>query len=205
MGEAAIVPENETVCLGQRSMLIRLFPELFNSRFLLFVIYSPSFQARMRKAAIGMTVKHLRVGGVEALMVPVPPKHEQDRIVAIVEALFAHCDRPMAQLASKQAIASNFAKASIEAITGIRIEDKEDMKAPKTELVSRLRLGVSPADKDQAPLAALLIRSNGELAAKALWQMSGLEIDDFYRQLKTEMARGWIMQPEPAYVREVAA
>jgi len=79
------------------------------------------------------------------------------------------------------------------------------MKVPKTELVSRLRLGASPADKDQAPLVALLIRNNGEVAANALWQMSGLEIDDFYRQLKTEMARGWIVEPEPAYVREVAA
>lgn len=205
MGEAAIVPEGDTVCLGQRSMLIRLFPELFNNRFLLYVIYSPSFQARMMEAAIGMTVKHLRVGGVEDLMVPVPPKQEQDRIVAIADALFAHCDRLMAQLASKQTTASNLAKASIEAITGIRTEVNEEMKAPKTELVSRLSLGVSPADKDQAPLAALLMRSKGELAAKALWQISGLEIDAFYRQLKTEMDHGWIVQPELAYVHEVAA
>ena len=205
MGEAAIVPEGETVCLGQRSMLIRLFPKLFNNRFLLYVMYSPSFQARMMEAAIGMTVKHLRVGGVEDLMVPVPPKQEQDRIVAIVDALFSHCDRLMAQLARKEATASNLAQASIEAITGIRTEEHEEMKAPKTELVSRLRLGVSPADKDQAPLAALLIRNQSELAAKALWQASGLEIDDFYRQLKTEMARGWIVEPEPAYMLEVAA
>jgi type I site-specific restriction endonuclease len=36
-------------------------------------------------------------------------------------------------------------------------------------------------------------------------RMSSLEIDDFYRQLKTEMTRGWIVEPESAYVREVAA
>ena len=197
--------KNINLDLGQRSMLIRLFPELFNNRFLLYVIYSPSFQARMMEAAIGMTVKHLRVGEVEDLMFPVPPKQEQGRIVAIVDALFAHCDRLMAQLASKQATASNLAKASVEAVTGIRTEVHEEMKAPKTELVSRLTLGISPTDKDQAPLAALLMRSKGELAAKALWQASGLEIDEFYRQLKGEMAHGWIVQPEVAYVREVAA
>ena len=67
MGEAAIVPEGEKVCLGQRTMLLRLFPELFNNRFLLYVIRSPSFQTQMIEAAIGMTVKHLRVGGVEDL------------------------------------------------------------------------------------------------------------------------------------------
>lgn len=46
MGEAAIVPDGEKVCLGQRSMLIRLFPDLFSNRFLLYVIQSPSFQTR---------------------------------------------------------------------------------------------------------------------------------------------------------------
>ncbi|OHC65081.1 MAG: hypothetical protein A2040_17345 [Rhodocyclales bacterium GWA2_65_19] len=50
-----------------------------------------------------------------------------------------------------------------------------------------------------------LMRSKGELAAKAVWQASGLEIDEFYRQLKTEMAHGWIVQPEVAYVRDVTA
>lgn len=80
MGEAAIVPEGERVCLGQRTMLVRLFPALFSNRYLLYVIQSPSFQLRMNEAAIGMAVKHLRVGGVEDLVVPVPPHAEQDQI-----------------------------------------------------------------------------------------------------------------------------
>ena len=79
------------------------------------------------------------------------------------------------------------------------------MKVPKTELVSTLRVGVSPANSERAPLAAILIRNNGEIPAKTLWQASGLEIDAFYQQLKTEMARGWIVQPEVAYMREVEA
>ncbi len=75
-------------------------------------------------------------------------------------------------------------------------------KLPFTERV--LSLGHCPADKDQPPLA-LLIRSKGELSAKALWHPSVLEIDEFYRQLKTEMAHGWVVQPELADVREVVA
>jgi hypothetical protein len=36
--------------------------------------------------------------------------------------------------------------------------------------------------------------------------MSGLvEIDAFYQQLKTELAKGWIVQPEVAYMKEVEA
>jgi len=205
MGEAAIVPEGETVCLGQRTMLLRLFPELFNNQFLVYAIYSPSFQTRMVEAAIGMTVKHLRVGGVEDLMIPVPPKDEQDQIVAIIDQLFSHCEQLAQNLARKQKMGSNLAKSSIEALTGIRSEEEEELKTPKTELIAKLRLGESPNIKEQAPLAAILAQQNGEMAAKDLWQRFGKEIDAFYDQLKLEVSRGWILEPAVAEMHEVEA
>jgi len=79
------------------------------------------------------------------------------------------------------------------------------MKAPKTELVSRLQTKNTPNADDSAPLAKLLTEHNGELPAKALWQQSGLDIDAFYQQLRTEMAQGWIVEPEKAVMKEVAA
>jgi type I restriction enzyme S subunit len=130
---------------------------------------------------------------------------EQVEILGKVKALTTSCNGLKEQRRNAMRTACELPTTAVVSITGIRIEDKEEMKAPRTELVARLRIGVSPADNDQAPLAALLIRNQGELAAKALWQMSGLEIDDFYRQLKTKTALGWIVQPEPAYVRQVAA
>lgn len=130
MGEAAIVPDGEKVCLGQRSMLIRLFLDLFSNRFLLYVIQSPSFQTRMIEAAIGMTVKHLRVGGVEDLVVPVPPKAEQDQIVAIVDGLFRVCDHYADQLSCKQRIATHLAASAVSSLTSITSEQEEEpMKA----------------------------------------------------------------------------
>lgn len=206
MGEAAIVPDGEKVCLGQRSMLIRLFPDLFSNRFLLYVIQSPSFQTRMTEAAIGMTVKHLRVGGVEDLVVPVPPKAEQDRIVAIVDGFFRMCDHYADQLSRKQRIATNLAASALSSLTGIAIEQEEEpMKAPQTELIAQLRLGSAPDIKAQAPLATILARHHGEMSAKDLWQRFGGEIDAFYAQLKTEVAHGWILEPTLAQVRTVAA
>ncbi|NWO03457.1 MAG: restriction endonuclease subunit S [Idiomarinaceae bacterium] len=203
MGEAAIVPENEKVCLGQRTMLIRLFPELFNNRFLLYVIRSPSFQTRMIEAAIGMSVKHLRVGGVEDLLVPVPPKPEQDAIVNIIDSLFEICERFEKQLSKKQRIAENLVTSSVSTLTGITIEQEEEpMKAPQTELVAPVRLGTPPDVKAQAPLATILARHNGEMSAKDLWQRFGGEIDAFYSQLKVEVAHGWILEPEKAEMLE---
>jgi type I restriction enzyme S subunit len=52
-------------------------------------------------------------------------------------------------------------------------------------------------------LVRLITKHEGELSAKALWQQSGLEIDAFYQQLKTEMANGWIVEPEKTVMKEV--
>lgn len=203
MGEAAIVPEGERVCLGQRTMLIRLFPELFSSRYLLYVIQSPSFQARMNEAAIGMTVKHLRVGGVEDLMVPVPPREEQNRIVEIVDRLFELCDHHADSIGNCLRVAASLATTTVAALTGISVDAEEEspLKAPQTELIAPLRLGTLPAVKDLAPLATLLARNQGEMSARDLWQRFGGEIDAFYTQLKTEVAHGWITEPPVAEVR----
>jgi type I restriction enzyme S subunit len=203
MGEAAIVPEGERVCLGQRTMLIRLFPELFSSRYLLYVIQSPSFQARMIEAAIGMTVKHLRVGGVEDLMVPVPPREEQSRIVEIVDRLFELCDHHADRIGNGLRVAANLAITTVAALMGISVDAEEEspLKAPQTELIAPLRLGTLPDVKDLAPLATLLARNQGEMSARDLWQRFGGEIDAFYAQLKTEVAHGWITEPPVAEVR----
>lgn len=207
MGEAAIVPDGERVCLGQRTMLIRLFEELFSNRYLLYVIQSPSFQARMTEAAIGMTVKHLRVGDVEDLVIPVPPRDEQDQIVRIVDGLFGLCDEHANHLNVGLRIAASLASSTVAALTGIALEQDEEtaVKAPQTELIAPLRLATPPDVKAQAPLATLLARHQGEMAARDLWQRFGGEIDAFYAQLKTEVAHGWIAEPDVAQVREKAA
>lgn len=203
MGEAAIVPTDHIVCLGQRLMLIRLFADLFNTRYLIYVIRSPEFQRRIQDSALGMTVKHINVRDVETLMLPVPPKSEQDAIVNKIDSLFGICNHLEKQMSNKQRIAENLVISSVATVTGISIEQEEDpMKAPKTELVALVRLGTPPDVKAQAPLATILARHNGEMSAKDLWQRFGGEIDAFYAQLKTEVAHGWILEPKPAEMRE---
>lgn len=205
MGEAAIVPEGTKVCLGQRIMLVRVFPDLFSHRFLLYVVYSPSFRERMTEAAIGMTVKHLRVGDVEDLMVPVPPRVEQDRIVDSVDELFAICDGLERRIQELRQIATELSKASVEVITGVYTEEQQKLKIPKTELISTLRIGAETQIRETGTLTEILANNDGELPAKTLWNLSGLEIDVFYQKLKTEMTKGWIIQPEVAYVKEEEA
>ncbi len=139
------------------------------------------------------------------MLLPLPPIEEQRRIVAKVDQLMALIDKLEEQQARKAKIAQAFAQAAVSAITGTEIKEPEKMKAPKTELVSRLQTRNKPNAADPAPLAKLLTEHNGELPAKALWQRSGLEIDAFYQQLRTEMANGWIIEPEKAVMKEIEA
>jgi type I restriction enzyme S subunit len=88
MGEACIVPAGMTVCLGQRTMLMRPSPAITAS-FLLAALMSPVIADLIDRVAVGSGVKHLRVGDVERLPIPLPPMAEQLRIVAELDRLLS--------------------------------------------------------------------------------------------------------------------
>lgn len=102
VGEVAIIPENEILCMGQRMMLLRPFHDLMLKEYLLIAIMSPDFLSRLENSQIGATVKHLRVGDVEKAMIAVPSLREQKRIVAKVDQLMALCDELEARLIKGQ-------------------------------------------------------------------------------------------------------
>lgn len=97
-GEAAIVPENTRLCMGQRMMLFRSFHDLLLPAYLLTVIQSHNFQAQYGDKQVGVGVQHLRVGDVESLVLPTPPLAEQHQIVAEVEARTSAIDHLEAEL-----------------------------------------------------------------------------------------------------------
>lgn len=114
MGEACIIPEGMTVCMGQRMMLIRLVEGTFDSRFLLYTLLAPDMMDRVQDKPVGATVEHLRVGGVETMLVPVPPLAEQRRIVTKVDELMALCDNLKAALAEARQRHDQLASTLIE-------------------------------------------------------------------------------------------
>jgi type I restriction enzyme S subunit len=84
MGEAAIIPPGLKICLGQRTMLMRPSAAV-DKGFLLAALMSPVVRRLIDRVAVGSGVKHLRVGDVERIPVPLPPLAEQHRIVAEVD------------------------------------------------------------------------------------------------------------------------
>jgi len=206
VGRAAVWNAELPICLHQNHVFrarlrsVEFMPVWFERYF-----NSPIGRAYFEGAAKQTTnLASINMRQVRSCPVPIPPLAEQKRIVAKVDELMALCDTLEAKLRKASQVQEQLAISSIAALTGIQSQEKETMKAPKTELVARLKIGKKPTTKDQAPLAALLVRHNGELDPKVLWQHSGMErIDDFYHQLKFEMNQGWIVQPEVPSMRVV--
>jgi type I restriction enzyme S subunit len=117
MGEVCIIPEGMKVCLGQRMMLIRLLPGTMDQKYLLYSLMAPDLMERVQDKPVGATVQHLRVGGVETLLTPIPPLAEQRRIVARVEQLMALVDALETQLAASRATAANLLSALVAELT----------------------------------------------------------------------------------------
>lgn len=163
------------------------------------------FSGRLSRYYTGATIKHLTGRSLAEYAIPLPPIAEQYRIVKRVDELMLHCDQLERRLGSALQIADRLAISTIATITGITTEHEEDepLKAPKTQLIAPLRLGTPPSTKEQAPLAAILAHQNGEMVAKDLWQRFGGEIDAFYAQLKLEVDKGWIQEPEMANMRQL--
>lgn len=138
---------------------------------------------------------------------PVPPLDEQRRILEKLADLTAQCNTWRDQLDKKAKLSALLASVVVANLTGIDFEQNEDaaVKAPQTELIAPLRLGKLPDVKDQAPLATLLARHQGEMSARDLWLRFGGEIDAFYAQLKAEVEHGWITDPPVAEVRAKSA
>lgn len=200
MGEAAIIP-NHQVCLGQRTMLVRLFGDLFSNQFLVYVVYSSSFIEQMESVATGTMVKHLRVSAAESLPIPVPPVEEQLSVVKKISSLIDLLGTIEAYNQRKEKVSLRYSISAIKALTGLEISRRETMKAPKTEVITELSIDQTPPDDKASPLFDLLKREGGKLTAKALWQSSDFgesEINQFYQQLSKEMHKdnGWIKQGE---------
>ncbi|SOZ17272.1 restriction endonuclease subunit S [Cupriavidus taiwanensis] len=129
MGEAAVIPEDAVFCLGQRTMLVRPMHDYINVNYLLLALTEPHLLERAAPAAIGSTVKHLRVGDVEQLSIPLPPYAEQERIVKRVQELRQLCSDLRTRLTERQTCQVHFAAALVEQTAAGPDEDRLELAA----------------------------------------------------------------------------
>jgi type I restriction enzyme, S subunit len=87
LGEVGLLRSDESVFLGQRTMLYRANPKKLDQRFLYYSMLGPFVQGQIKSQGSGATVEHLRVPDAESFLVAYPPLDEQRRIAAILSAL----------------------------------------------------------------------------------------------------------------------
>jgi len=91
-GNAAVIKENEIVCLGQRTVLIRPFKKYINSKLLAYFIISPHSRNSLISTAVGSTATHVNLESIRPFIIPIPPLPEQIRIVWSIERWFTLID-----------------------------------------------------------------------------------------------------------------
>ncbi|MDO9105781.1 MAG: restriction endonuclease subunit S [Methylovulum sp.] len=193
--------------ISDKIIRFHIVNDLIDARYIALCLSAGESGRILERQKSGMADSQMNISQdkLRAIPIPLPPRAEQERILIKVETLMTICNQLSEQLKLKQQLHSRFAVSSIAAITGIRTEEEEALKSPKTELIAKLRLANNPDIKEQAPLAAILARHQSEMSAGDLWQRYGGEIDAFYAQLNQEVGKGWIAEPTIAEMRETEA
>lgn len=83
-GNVALVQENQTVCLGQRTVLIRPNVQKVNPQYLVYYLLSPKPQYELLGTANGATVTHVNLPAIRNLKIELPEKSVQDKIGTIL-------------------------------------------------------------------------------------------------------------------------
>lgn len=83
-GNVALIQENQTVCLGQRTVLIRPNVQKVNPQYLVYYLLSPKPQYELLGTANGATVAHVNLPAIRNLKIELPEKSVQDKIGTIL-------------------------------------------------------------------------------------------------------------------------
>lgn len=117
-GEVALVPDG-TFCLGQRMVLIRVEPEVTDSRFLLYAMCTKAVQEEFRLSAGGSTVVNLKLGTIRTTQIPYVELQEQKLIADHLDEVTSRIDQMLAKVAELKSLLTERRAALItDVVTG---------------------------------------------------------------------------------------
>ena len=95
------------------------------SRYLALFLQSPAYWKEISKKALGVNINNLRRGDLETLMLPLPPREVQRRIVAEIEKQFSRLDEAVANLKRGKANLKRYKAAVLKAAVEGRLVPTE--------------------------------------------------------------------------------
>jgi len=105
VGEVGFVEKKFKVCLGQRTVLIRINSNNVDNRFLLYYLVNPTNKKELIEKSTGSVVSHVNVKDIREHIVSLPPLPEQKSIASILSSLDDKIDLLHRQNATLEKIA----------------------------------------------------------------------------------------------------
>ncbi len=100
-GEACVIPKNSKLCLGQRVVLIKVYPQRINTNFCIYSIYGGLTENNIKMLSVGSTVFHFNMSDIRSLQILLPPLSEQTAIANYLDQKTAQIDKKVELLTQK--------------------------------------------------------------------------------------------------------
>jgi type I restriction enzyme S subunit len=118
-GEACIVPDTPTLCLGQRTVQLQIDQDCVDSRFVLHSLYAGPAQEFIRLLSRSTTVAHLNMRDIGDIPIDLPPLTAQRHSMDALEAELEDLDRTIRQIGQQMLLLAERRQVLInEAATG---------------------------------------------------------------------------------------
>ena len=194
-GNIAVIQE-EKVCLGQRTVLLRPITHCILPQYLAYYILAPSSQQSLVEKSSGTTVAHVNLSDFRPYLIAVPPIDEQKRIVNKLKELLPLLDKYNCyadKLSRQNNEINTLLKKSIlqEAIQGRLVpqiaeegtakELLEQIKAEKLKLVKESKL------KKSALNESVIFRGDDN----KYYEQIGKKCLDITEQIPFEIPNSW--------------
>lgn len=148
-GEACVVPKGLSVCLGQRTVLMKPNKKRLNSDFLVHSIYAGPPRVSIILATQGSTVGHFNMSDIGALTILLPPREEQDEITAAIRERTAGLERTIARFDREIELLREYrARLVTDMVTG-RLDVREATARLPNEALAQA--DVVPSDQIDEP------------------------------------------------------
>jgi type I restriction enzyme S subunit len=121
-GEACIVPDAPTLCVGQRVVLFRTDPAILDSRYAIYSIYGGAARIFIEMHSLGSTVTHFNMSEIAMIPMLAPPLDEQVEIVGHLDDLAGRIDLMMSNAETAISHLTEYRTALITAATTGKID-----------------------------------------------------------------------------------
>ena len=206
-GDTAIYPESRPdAVITADCIKLAPDPRLTSSEFLRYWLRATPMLDRILEETKGVAQRKLSLKRFRAIVMPLPPKAEQDEIVEQIEIAMEPCAEVERGLASMESTLTQLNQSILSTAFRGELVPQDPTDEPASKILANVSIfspinvtkKVSIQEPIEMPLnleevgvnhlQKILKRKRKSLTPHELWQESNLEIRDFYSQLDKEIA-----------------